>query len=155
MRTILQTGVMSVTLALIGCGGNMNDQYDFKGTWTGTLSSAQSPCSDGSSVPADVTQVSFNIMSTGNNQIFWHAKCGDLYFTQHGNIATQSSPVACTPTVTPTSQVTPTVHDTSLVLNGNALQVDLVTDVAVATGGKTGSCNNIHASGTLVRSGGS
>lgn len=155
MRNILQLSVMSVALALIGCGGNENDQYNFKGTWMGTLSSGQSPCSDGSTYPGDITQVSFEIMSGGNDQIFWHAKCGDLYFTQYGNIATQSRAVTCTPTITPTSQVTPTVHDTSLILNGNALQVDLITDVSVATGGKTGSCNNIHATGMLVRTGGS
>lgn len=155
MRKTLLTSIVSVSLGLMACGHDDNSKYDFTGDWMGTLSSNTSRCSDGSSVPADSTQVSFTIMAAGSEQIFWHAKCGDLYFDQSGNIATQSRAVTCAPTTTPTSQVTSTIRDTALVLNGNALQVDLVTDVFVATGGRTGFCNNIHATGVLVRKGSS
>lgn len=154
MSKTVQLSVICASLALVGCGSGNNEQYDFKGDWSGTLSSNSSRCSDGSSLPADSSQVSFTIMTTGSDQIFWHAKCGDLYFTQHGNIATQSRDITCPPTTTPTSQVTQTIRDTSLVLNVNALQIDLITDFSVVTGGTAGSCNNIHSTGTLVRTGG-
>lgn len=152
MSKTVQLGLMCISFALFGCGNN--DQYDFKGDWSGTLSSNASPCSDGSSISADSSQVSFTIMDAGNDQVFWHAQCGDFYFIQHGNIATQSRAVTCPPKSTPTSQVSQTIRDASLVLNGNALQVDLITDFSVITGGKSGSCNNIHSSGLLVRAGG-
>lgn len=155
MRKFLLANILSATLGFMACGHEENSKYDFTGDWMGTLSSNATRCSDGSSVPADSTQVSFTIMATGRDQIFWHAKCGDLYLDQSGNIATQSRPITCPPTTTPTSQVTSTLRDTSLVLNGNALQVDLVTDISVATGGRTGFCNNIHATGVLVRKGNS
>ena len=156
MRKILLSGLVAASLATVGCGNDAeeNAKYDFTGMWMGALSSASVTCSDGSSVQAESSQVSFTIMTAGNSQIFWHAKCGDLYFDQHGNIATQSRAVTCPPTTTPTSLVTGTIRDTALVLNGNALQVDLFTDYTVAASGKTGSCKNIHASGVLVRTGG-
>ena len=161
MRNHLQISIQSVSLALmalIGCGGNasdLNHQYDFQGNWKGTLSSNQSPCSDGSNVPAGSIQVSVTITSDGNNQIVAQApQCGDLNLTQVANIATQLRAVTCPPMTTPTSQVTQTIHDASLVVNVNALQVTLVSDYAVASNGMTSFCNNIPATGVLIRTGG-
>jgi hypothetical protein len=92
-------------------------------------------------------------MSDGNDQLVAHVTCGDIYFTQADNVATQTRAVTCPPMTTPTFIVTQTIHDTSLVLNVNALQVDLVSDYAVATNGTTSFCSNVPATGVLIRSG--
>jgi hypothetical protein len=154
MRSHLQTGIMPISLALaalIGCGSQ--DQYNFQGTWNGSLSSNQAPCSDGSQVAAGNTTISVTIMSNGSKQLFAQTQCGELHFTQVDNIATQSSPVTCPPMTTPVSQVTQTIHDTSLVLTVNALQVNIISDYAVAASGKTSSCKNVPATGVLIRTG--
>lgn len=157
MRDRRRTGSVLSPLALlafVGCGNNAPDManpFDFHGTWNGTLSSNRAPCSDGSFVPAGSTQVSVMIISTGNSQLVAHAPCGDLVFTQFANVATQSRNVTCPPMITPTSQVTQTIHDASLALNVNALQVDLVSDFAVAANGMTSFCKDIPATGVLIR----
>ncbi len=155
MHNRLHTSLLPISLALMSCisCGCHADQYDFQGSWNGTLSNNQAPCSDGSTVPAGSTQVSAKIMSDGSNQLVAHVTCGDVYFTQADNVATQTRAVTCPPMTTPTSIVTQTIHDTSLVLNVNALQVDLVSDYAVATNGTTSFCNNVPATGVLIRSG--
>jgi hypothetical protein len=139
-------------MSFIGCGCNPG-QYDFQGTWNGTLSNNQAPCSDGNTVPAGSLQISATIMTDGNNQLVAHVPCGDLDFTQADNIATQNDALTCPPMTMPTSIVTQTIHDTSLVLNVNALQVDLVSDYAFVSNGMTSSCNDVPATGVLIRTG--
>jgi len=160
MSKILLASMMCALFGLIGCGSSGGDtgnpdkdgnQYSFAGAWSGTLTSNTSPCSDGSTYPAQSLKVTWSVAAVGSSQLVSHIACGDLYLTQQGNVATQTRDITCAPQVTPTAQVTPTIHDGSLVLVGNALQVDILFDFAVVSGGKSGSCNNIHTAGVLVK----
>lgn len=157
MGKILLASVMCALFGLIGCGssggdtGQDGDQYNFSGVWSGTLTSNTSQCSDGSTYPAQSLKVNWTVATVGSSQLVSHIACGDLYLSQHGNVATQTRDITCAPQVTPTAQVTPTIHDGSIVLVGNALQVDILFDFSVVSGGKSGSCNNIHTGGVLVR----
>lgn len=151
MRNSVLAGLMLVALSSFGCGDGDNSKYDFKGTWMGSLSSAATKCSDGSSTPSEITQISFTILAGKDDDLYWNAQCGDFHFTQHGNIATQARAITCPPRTTPTSQITQSFRDGSLILNGNAMQVDLISDFSIAAGGKTGSCNGVHSMGVLVR----
>lgn len=64
MRNSVIAGLMLVALSSFGCGGDDNSKYDFTGTWAGSLSSAATKCSDGSSTPSEITQISFTILNT-------------------------------------------------------------------------------------------
>lgn len=86
-----------------------------------------------------------------DDDLYWNAQCGDFHFTQDGNVATQTRTITCPPRITPTAQATQSFRDGSLILNGNALQVDLISDFSIAAGGKTGSCNGVHSTGVLIR----
>jgi hypothetical protein len=137
----------------LGCGheGDGNGTYDFTGSWSGIVSTPASTCSEGTTLPADSSDFTFDIKRTAPGQLSWSSKCGTFYLTQRDNIATQNGTLTCPPTVTGGSQITYTYRDVSLVLNLNALQVDITADMALAGGGKTVSCNGIRLSGTLLR----
>lgn len=137
----------------LGCGheGDGSSTYDFTGSWRGNVSSPGATCSQGTTLPADNSEFAFDIRQVASGQLSWSSRCGNFYLTQRGNIATQNGSLTCPPTVSGGTQVTYTYRDVSLVLNQNALQVDITADIALAGGGQTASCNGIRLSGTLLR----
>jgi hypothetical protein len=137
----------------MGCGGSFgfDPEYDFTGAWKGTLSNQESPCSDGIKFPAQSTQATIEIRAFGGGQLYWEAACGTVHLTQNGNIAAQVGTTTCPPEFIDGAQVTRSFHDASLVLAGNALQLDVYSDLKVSINGVTKGCTNIHASGTFVR----
>lgn len=137
---------------VVGCDGSfgLGPHYDFTGVWKGTVTSPDTPCSDGSLYPASSSARTITIHSGGDDQIYWEADCGNVYLTQDGSIATQVRATTCPPQTNNGVSVTSSMHDASLVMTGSLLDFDAYVDIEVTSSSITGRCNNIHLTGTLA-----
>lgn len=160
MRQTVQASLLSISLALGGCGHSAdrtgsgaqdpNQPYDLQGVWTGFLDSDTYYCAGISiGTPAN-NQVSLAITPAGGSDLLWKTECGDLYFSQSDNVATQLHAVTCPVGSTPSYDITAKIHDSQLMLEDDKLYVDLVTNLSVISHNQTVNCNNSHATGALM-----
>ncbi len=144
-------------LLLAGCGSGgggggypVGGNYNFVGMWSGTLAFSETTCSDNSKIPGESNQITITIGKSGTD-LTWTPKCGEVRLSQSQNTATQVHDVTCPPAMNNGVLLTQTIHDTTFVVNVNAMTVDTLADYVIGANGMTGTCKGRHGTGTFIR----